>query len=130
MSAKLTFQPALVQGDNTFEFIKMKVKLRGCSGGGVLSAHGYGGSAGTLRCESGRVAGRPSMKMQVYWSTGSDSGMNGRFNFQKSILHGKVTGERFKGERFDLAGFTLSGLDGDCATTPLEHATLTGTLSL
>jgi hypothetical protein len=130
MSAKLTFKPALIQGVNTFEFIDMKVRLRDCSGGGVISADGYGGAAGTLTCDSGRVAGKPSMKMQVFWNTGSDSGMNGTFNFQRSRLHGRVTGERFKGERFDLAGFALRRLDGDCATTPLEHATLTGTLSL
>ena len=129
LSAAMTFKPALMQGANTFEFIQFKVRLHGCSGGGVTHARGYAGAAGTLTCDSGALSGRLSAKMQVFWNTGAESGLNGFLNLTRSALHGKVLGGLFRGERAH-ASFTVTPLDGDCASTPLAHAKMTGALSL
>lgn len=130
IEATMKFKPALEPGSNPNAFIKMSVKLRGCTGGTVTRAHGYGGSIGNLRCESGRVSGRAAAKAQLYWDTGESSALNFFFDFHRSSLKGQVVDGPFKGEPAKAKHFTLTPVNGDCATSPLVRASLTGILGL
>jgi hypothetical protein len=128
--ATLKFKPALVHGVNQRAFIKFRVHLSECTGGTVKGAHGYGGSIGDLRCDSGQVSGRASAKAMLFWNTGDTSGLNFFFHFGQSRLKGRVLDSLFKGEQVSATGFSLLPTDGDCADTPLVLATLIGTLKL
>jgi hypothetical protein len=110
-------------------FFTFKLKLEGCVGGGVTSAYGHGGSLGNLDCESGQLFGDSSAKAMLFWDTGDDSGINFTFRFTESKFGGRVTGERFKGERV-RARFTQRPVNGDCAESPLIKVHLAGTIGL
>jgi hypothetical protein len=79
--ARLKFKPPLDQGLNENAFIKLSLKLRGCSGGLVTSATGMGGSIGDLRCDAGVIRGRAAAKAELFWDTGDQSGLNFFFMF-------------------------------------------------
>jgi hypothetical protein len=129
--AKLKFRPPMEQGLNENAFINLKVKLRGCSGGTVASAEGFGGSIGDLRCDSGQISGRAAAKAELYWDTGDTSALNFFFVFNKSRLRGQVVDGLFKGERVSARGFSLTPVKGLCEDgNPLVMSKLKGTLKL
>jgi hypothetical protein len=128
--AKLKYRPPLKAGVNDFAFIKLFLKVRGCSGGLVTSADGFGGSSGTIRCKSGVVRGRVASKARLDWDTGDESGLNWFFEFNKSRLRGGVVGGLFDGERL-FARFSLAPVRGLCEEgNPLLMSKLKGTLKL
>ena len=129
-SFQVTFDPGLQAGNNPGAFFTWDVKLDGCTGGKVASATGYGGSFGDLRCDAGTLHGRSSAKMQLYWDTGKDSGINFRFDFTRSRFGGKVLGDYLKGEKVRAKHFTFTPTGGDCAKSPLVTAEITGTVSV
>ncbi len=120
----------LVHGLNRRAFFTWHVTFDGCTGGVVNSAVGYGGSEGDLFCANGALQGLSSAKMQVYWDTGNDSGINFQFDFDRSRFGGRVTGERFKGERVRARHIVFTPTKGDCESAPLVHAKITGSVSL
>jgi hypothetical protein len=129
--AKLKFRPPLMEGLNENAFIKLTPKLRGCSGGVVTSADGFGGSIGDLRCDSGVISGRAAAKAQLFWDTGDDSALNFFFVFNKSRLRGQVVDGLFKDERVSSRGFSLTPVKGLCEDgNPLVMSKLKGTLKL
>jgi hypothetical protein len=127
---RLKFTPGLHQGLNEQAFIRLKVHLRGCSGGKVQEASGWGGSIGDLRCDSGQITGRAAAKAQLDWNTGDTSALNFFFVFQKSRLRGQVVDGLFKGERIQAKDFSFTPVTGDCGKSPLDVAKVTGKLKL
>ena len=127
---KATFDPPLQQGMNRGAFFTWDASLDGCTGGKVASGTGYGGSLGDLQCDGGTLRGRSSAKMQVYWDNGKDSGINFRFDFTRSRFGGKVLGDYLQGERVRAKNVTFTPVQGDCASSPLATAEITGTVGL
>ena len=120
----------LVKGENRFAFFTFDVTLDGCAGSSVTSATGSGGSAGDLFCSSGSLQGRSSAKMQVFWDTGVQSGINFHFDFTESRYGGKVLFGHFRGERVRAKNFTFTPTRGDCESSPLVRAQISGNVSL
>ena len=120
----------LVNGENRFAFFTFDVTMDGCTGSAVSSATGAGGSAGDLFCSNGALQGLSSAKMQVFWDTGDQSGINFHFDFTRSRYGGKVLADLFKGERVRAKNFTFTAKEGDCESSPLIRARITGSVSL
>jgi hypothetical protein len=122
----MKFKPALQEGANSNEFIALKFKLEGCSGGGVASARGRGGSAGDLRCHHGRITGSAIAKARIDWNTGDSSALNFLFHFNRSLFRGQVVSGAFLDEHVK-SNFTLTAVKGDCTASPMIRAQLHGT---
>jgi hypothetical protein len=120
----------LVQGMYQRAFFTVKMTLVGCTGGTVTSATGKGGSIGDLKCDSGRIRGSAAAKAKLFWDTGDTSSLNFFFHFARARFDGVVVDGLFKGETVKSRNFDLTPVRGDCATSPLEKAKLTGSMSL
>jgi hypothetical protein len=126
MFVAMKFKPALQEGANSNEFIALKFKLEGCSGGGVTTARGRGGSVGTFRCHDGRLSGSAIAKARIDWNTGDSSGLNFIFRFSRSLFRGEVVSGEFLNEHVKST-FTLTAVKGDCSSSPMIRAQLHGT---
>ena len=115
---------------NENAFIKLVVKIRGCSGL-VRRADGLGGSVGDLRWDSGEIRGRAAAKAELDWDSGERSGLNFFFMFGRSRLHGQVVSGLFKDERISSRDFSLGPVRGLCEEgNPLMMSKLKGALKL
>jgi len=126
LSSLVKFRPGLVQDHARRVFIRFDFKLTRCEGGGVASATGFGGGVGTLRCTSGRGIA----KAEVDWDTGAKSFLNFTVNLRKESLYGQVVDGLFKGDRMSATAISVRPIRGDCVTSPLTKAKVTGTLGL
>jgi hypothetical protein len=120
----------LVNGENSHAFFTFDVTLSGCAGSKVTSATGTGGSAGDLFCSDGALQGLSSAKMQVFWDTGGNSGINFHFDFTRSRYGGKILAGHFRGQRVRARDFPFTATKGDCDSSPLVRAQISGNVSL
>jgi hypothetical protein len=126
LSSIVRFRPGVTDGQARHVFIRFRIKLTGCAGGGVTSAQGSGGGVGKLRC----TAGQAVAKAELDWDTGAKSFLNFQVDLGAGTLTGEVVDGLFKGEALSAGDISVTPIRGDCVTSPLKKAKLTATVGL
>jgi hypothetical protein len=121
-----TFTPGLGTTGSA-QTVAVTGKVAGCSGGVVSGGKIHGSmSSANFSCAGGVATGH----LHVRWNTGATSSIHVSVTLSGTsvAIAGKVKKGLFVG---DTAGASLSltGLTGNCTTSPVTAATFTGTFS-
>lgn len=119
-----TFKPGLGLLKHT-QKITLSGSLTSCVGGGVTGASGKGKGSGSLSCTSGSG----TAKVQLTWDNSQQSLLSLTVDVSSGTLSGQVIKGLFAGEQVTGSG-TLTPIKGNCLTSPVTKAQVTGTAGL